>query len=386
MGITYITLDDPSALEITRAYDINNNEQLVGYYSDSNGARHGFLYDENGWVSFDHPSGIGRTVAYGINDLGHIVGLYTSGPDNETASQLSLQRHELHRARSSFCGRVDQSLWHQRRRPDRRPLPRRQRHLSRLSYDGGGGGSWTSFDHPFGAQGTYALGINEAGQIVGYYLDGNGRHHGFLYDGVNFSRIDHPLGTTGSVAYGINDAGQIVGYYADVYSENHGFLYNLNTGTFTNLDDPLGTNGTLAQAINDAGQIAGYFIDGNNLSHSFYSIPTADWLTGVSGDFGNAANWSPATVPGWTYGAAISASGSTPSRAPPTREVESLSTAAGATLDVVGGTFTVEYGTGSEANAGTIMVRPAQPWCSRARSSIPARSGCSAAASRSTVR
>ena len=41
---------------------------------------------------------------------------------------------------------------------------------------------------PSGANGTYANGINDSGQIVGYYYDSNYDVHGFVESGGNTSR------------------------------------------------------------------------------------------------------------------------------------------------------------------------------------------------------
>src|SRR5262249_35670219 len=72
---------------------------------------------------------------------------------------------------------------------------------------------------PSTAGGTFAEGINDSGQVVGYYVDTGGHQHGFLYNGVTYTTLNyfyHQLNTTFSgvdtVARDINDAGVIVGY------------------------------------------------------------------------------------------------------------------------------------------------------------------------------
>ena len=67
-----------------------------------------------------------------------------------------------------------------------------------------------------------ATGINNSGQIVGYYDDSSGNSHGFLYSNGTWTTLDDPLATKGTEAVGINDSGQIVGNYAD--SSGNGFL------------------------------------------------------------------------------------------------------------------------------------------------------------------
>jgi probable HAF family extracellular repeat protein len=125
--------------------------------------------------------------------------------------------------------------------------------------------TFTRIDVP-GAVSTEAFGINDYGQIVGYYRDATGTVHGYvLNDGV-FTRLDYP-GANSTFAYGINKAGQIVGRFDDSTGMLHGFV--LDQGTyFTQIDFP-GAVTTVACGINDHGQIVGYFGDGQGFLHGF---------------------------------------------------------------------------------------------------------------------
>ena len=84
-------------------------------------------------------------------------------------------------------------------------------------------GMFTVIDVP-GAADTDALGINDAGQIVGAYFDSNsGVWHGFLRDAAGMiTTIDVPRASY-TAAYGITNAGQIVGTFQDAFLL-HGFL------------------------------------------------------------------------------------------------------------------------------------------------------------------
>ena len=75
------------------------------------------------------------------------------------------------------------------------------------------GGSITSFEAP-GAASTQALGVNDLGQIVGDFVDNMGVMHGFLDSGGVFSTLD-PIGSTATTINGINDLGTVVGFYVD---------------------------------------------------------------------------------------------------------------------------------------------------------------------------
>jgi hypothetical protein len=62
-----------------------------------------------------------------------------------------------------------------------------------------------------GAFFTPAEDINGAGQIVGF--NSSTGTHGFLDTGRSFTQIDVPSATGGTVPTGINDSGQIVGWF-----------------------------------------------------------------------------------------------------------------------------------------------------------------------------
>ena len=97
--------------------------------------------------------------------------------------------------------------------------------------------------------------INAAGHMVGGFNDSKGPH-GFLYDGTKFVTLDDPAASSyGTSAMGINDAGSIVGTYNDINDVAHGFLYS--NGAYTNFDCPNST-ATNASGINASGQIVGF--------------------------------------------------------------------------------------------------------------------------------
>jgi probable HAF family extracellular repeat protein len=124
------------------------------------------------------------------------------------------------------------------------------------------GGTYTTLNDPSSTNAqTFAYGINNASQIVGYYEGGPvGGYHGFIYSGGAYTTLNDPLAPNNTYAQGINNLSQIVGFYGDATGA-HGFLYS--GGTYITLNDPHGTNGTYAEGINDRGQIVGVYSDGN---------------------------------------------------------------------------------------------------------------------------
>jgi probable HAF family extracellular repeat protein len=127
--------------------------------------------------------------------------------------------------------------------------------------------NFTTLADPAGA-GALALGINDAGQIVGLYDDSLSREHGFLLSGGTYTPLDDPLAAAGStVASGINNKGLIVGSFDDSGGQSHGFFFN---GAFDTLDDPsAGSSGTFAKGINDLGWIVGSYYDSLGHQHGF---------------------------------------------------------------------------------------------------------------------
>jgi probable HAF family extracellular repeat protein len=122
-------------------------------------------------------------------------------------------------------------------------------------------------------------GINDAGQIVGYYFDdASGHQHGFLYSGGIYITLDDPSATNGTFAQGINNAGQIVGYYSNA-TGTHGFLLTISP----NPPAPAGTTADLILRGSNSspyamGQYEIYDIGSNSLLAA-YQLGTVgtDW-------------------------------------------------------------------------------------------------------------
>jgi probable HAF family extracellular repeat protein len=87
----------------------------------------------------------------------------------------------------------------------------------------------TTIDVP-GARSTRALGINDAGQVVGGYTDDAMVTHGYLRRGGTITTIDVP-GATRTQFSGINNAGQMVGDYIDSGGVGHGLLWSGGAST-----------------------------------------------------------------------------------------------------------------------------------------------------------
>jgi hypothetical protein len=115
-----------------------------------------------------------------------------------------------------------------------------------------------------GAPYTTAMGINNAGTIVGYIGNPHGQsapYQGFVLSGRVYTTLSFP-GATHTLAYGISNSGAIVGRYQDTAGW-HGFV--LDQGVYTGFDYP-GAAWTDAYGINrisNSGTIVGTYCGAN---------------------------------------------------------------------------------------------------------------------------
>ena len=112
-----------------------------------------------------------------------------------------------------------------------------------------------------GMQDIYVNDINDAGEMVGYYLDENFTSHAFLWDANGPHDLAVPPASSGGdmegAATAINNAGQIVGYAQDIGVAAPGMLWNRADPTqYTLLDDDPAI-GLSPYDISDNGTVVG---------------------------------------------------------------------------------------------------------------------------------
>ena len=93
--------------------------------------------------------------------------------------------------------------------------------------------------------------------ISGFYQN-NGTTDGFVDSGGTITTLAGPAGAASAMAFGLNNAGQVVGSYVDAAGATHGFVYGIAAGSYTTIDDPnaAAPAGTVVNGINDFGQLA----------------------------------------------------------------------------------------------------------------------------------
>jgi CHRD domain len=203
---------------------VNDQDTAVGFYTDANGNNHGYEYDID-HRSY-HPvkvSGATSTTATAIDRYGDVAGFF-DGANGATEGFLLT-----------------------------------------------GGGHLTTLAYP-GASMTQALGVSNHREVVGFYQVGDGDNaqtHGFTWTAKGgFKQVDDPSGVGATTVNGVNDAGVLVGFYIDASGNTHGMLATPGHGTTTRhlslQPMPAGTvtlnqnsDGTLAAALDVIGLTPG---------------------------------------------------------------------------------------------------------------------------------
>jgi probable HAF family extracellular repeat protein len=192
-------IDDPAGLApnvtapVQNLLGINDSGKAAGFWMDNNGHEHGFV------VELDLRSHSARkfieiapaifpgavaTQASDITDRDEVCGFWTDGNNNN----------------HGFVGRLGE-----------RPV----------SFDVRIDGTTATSTSPFGC--------NNEGKVVGSFTDSKGAVHGFIYHRGRFTQFDATgssqapaFNVMGTLINGVNDEGDIVGFYSDG-TRVHGF-------------------------------------------------------------------------------------------------------------------------------------------------------------------
>ncbi len=219
--------DFPGAV-FTNAVGINARGDIVGRWVDGAG-NHAYLRTSEGvYYSLDLPAPCVATtlpalmtVAHGINDIGDIVGRCFDSNDPNAKELGWLWRHD-----GTFTILDDAAF----RTTDAWTASARD--LVAGDYSDSNefvhGYLWTDASGfvtvDFPGNPTGLRGVNERGDVTGVYGSTVDSLHGFLLrDGV-YTTVDFPgsIGSGGTLV--INDAGLIVGGFIDAVGEEHGFI------------------------------------------------------------------------------------------------------------------------------------------------------------------
>lgn len=199
---------------MTQVIGINNSLTTSGFYVDNASVTHGFYHTSNGTYTTVDFTGTAFNQLLSQNDFKQASGYYSLSQNNTTPDfpyvydevggvfQVITIPGAVGGAQATginnsqeVCGFfIDSSM------VNRGWL---------LNF-----GVFTQLDYP-NSTFTQALGLNNKGQVVGTYLDAASLSHGFIYNvsSGQYTSIDDPNGVGSTVVNGINDAGDLVGFY-----------------------------------------------------------------------------------------------------------------------------------------------------------------------------
>lgn len=119
-----------------------------------------------------------------------------------------------------------------------------------------------------GAVQTEVTGVNNAGDLVGFFVAKNGANLGFIKRRGVITTVAVPAGKAAkhpvTRLLGINDKGFAVGFFNDAKGVPHGFSFQIATRRFLILALPLATVGVVVTSVNDRGDIGGFFVVGKS--------------------------------------------------------------------------------------------------------------------------
>ena len=168
---------------VNQLLGVNDSNTAVGFFTDSAGVTHGYTYNigaKTFSTNINDPNagtmtGQGTTAA-AINNSGEIAGFYVDSA-------------------GVFHGFVDI------------------------------GGTFMTIDAA-DAMDTSLLGLNNLGEAVGFDIDANMHMHGIVcsVSGLTCQQVDDPFGIGTTTFNGVNDLGQIVGFYVNNGDNTIGLL------------------------------------------------------------------------------------------------------------------------------------------------------------------
>jgi uncharacterized membrane protein len=209
----------------TQVVGINDEGTTVGFFVDNNGADVGFVKVHSSFVRVANPATTAAPAfnqLLGVNNKGTAAGFYN---DRDGASHAYLYQIQTRRftpvdlpvkadsvVASGINDRGDISGFYTAGKVTS-AFVIRNGHVTTLNFGG--------------KTNTQALGLNNSDQVVGSFLDSAGAMHGFVWHDGNTKQIDDPKGTAGTLVNGINNRNQLVGFFVDAKGNTNGFLARL---------------------------------------------------------------------------------------------------------------------------------------------------------------
>jgi hypothetical protein len=213
----YVNENYPGSVQ-TQVTAINNKGTTVGFYIDGHGHSFGFV-DQHG--QFTQVKGV--TQLLGINNKGNAVGFSTDKHGATHAVRYNLASHQISKVKLSGNPAISAATG-----------INDSGDIAGLYIVNGNTdgflvmhGVMKTFSYGDNSN-TQVFGVNNSDVVVGFFANG-GDDHGFVTNSKNghTQQVDDPnQGPASTVVNGLNNKGQIVGFYTDAAGNTDGFLAN----------------------------------------------------------------------------------------------------------------------------------------------------------------
>jgi hypothetical protein len=271
-GWSFSKLNNSNDPTFNQLLGINNRGQIAGYFGS--GAKghpnKGYVLSLGHFSSFTNenvPTGI-QTQVIGINDTGISVGFWST-QNTKSMANNNFGFYDWHGQFHS----VNFPTRNMAKPPVNQLLGVNDSGIAVGFYMGAKGqahsyaysipGGWFHRIRISGSMSTTASGINNHGDIAGFYTGRGGVTRGFLLGAHgHLTRLTVP-GSSSTMAFGVNDNREVVGTYMTGSGNNaksFGFIWSRQFG-FRTVNDPHGSGATTLNGINDAGDLVGFFTD-----------------------------------------------------------------------------------------------------------------------------
>lgn len=136
-----------------------------------------------------------------------------------------------------------------------------------------GEGSYRNENFP-GSEQTQVTGLNNMAITVGFYVDKKGDNLGFYaLHRQHFHTVAFPTNNNAKPQFdqllGVNDNNVAVGFYTDGHGTNHGFSYNIAHHRYHKIN-VAGDSNVTAAAINNLGDVAGFATNSSGATEAFH--------------------------------------------------------------------------------------------------------------------
>jgi hypothetical protein len=318
-GWTFNTLNNSNDPTFNQLLGVNNRGQIAGYFGS--GAKghpnKGYLINlaptASTFQNENFPLGV-QTQVIGVNDVGVTVGFWST----QNKRNMSDNNFGFYTLNGQFHNVVFPSA-NMSKPPVTQLLGVNDHDIAVGFFNGAQGqshafefsirGHWFRRLHIPGAVSSTAAGINNRGEIVGFFSTKKGATKGFVIT-ARGAIIEFSIpGASSTMAFGVNDFGAVVGTFMRGSGNNaksFGFVWRPGHGVQV-VNAPLGRGATTLNGINNAGDLVGFYTaangntDGLLVARGTFTAATAPPVTVTGTGTGTGTTTTPVPTTGPTH-------------------------------------------------------------------------------------